>query len=49
METSEYSQEFNKIVKSFFNEDDLEIKYEVVGQKEEENKNSEFFKNRELF
>jgi DNA polymerase III gamma and tau len=44
METPEYSQEFTKIVKSFFNEDDLEIKYEVVGQKkEEENKNSEFF------
>ena len=44
METPEYSQEFTKIVKAFFNEDDLEIKYEVIGQKkEEENKNSEFF------
>ena len=44
METPEYSQEFTKIVKSFFNEDNLEIQYEVVGQKkEEESKNSEFF------
>lgn len=45
METSEYSQEFTKIVREFFNEDNLEIKYEVVGQKkDEENNNSEFFK-----
>ena len=44
METPEYSQEFTKIVREFFNEDNLEIKYEVVGQKkEEESKNSEFF------
>ena len=29
----------------FFNEDNLEIQYEVVGQKkDEENNNSEFFK-----
>lgn len=33
METPEYSQEFTKIVREFFNEDNLEIKYEVVGQK----------------
>ncbi|EGQ80140.1 DNA polymerase III gamma and tau [Fusobacterium animalis ATCC 51191] len=45
METPEYSQEFTKIVREFFNEDNLEIKYEVVGQKkDEENNNSEFFK-----
>ena len=45
METSEYSQEFTKIVREFFNEDNLEIRYEVVGQKkDEENNNSEFFK-----
>ena len=45
METTEYSQEFTKIVREFFNEDNLEIKYEVVGQKkDEENNNSEFFK-----
>lgn len=45
METPEYSQEFTKIVRGFFNEDNLEIKYEVVGQKkDEENNNSEFFK-----
>ncbi len=45
METPEYSQEFIKIVREFFNEDNLEIKYEVVGQKkDEENNNSEFFK-----
>ena len=45
METPEYNQEFTKIVKEFFNEDNLEIKYEVVGQKkDEENNNSEFFK-----
>jgi len=45
METSEYSQEFTKIVREFFNEDNLEIQYEVVGQKkDEENNNSEFFK-----
>ena len=44
METPEYSQEFTKIVREFFNEDNLEIKYEVVGQKkDEENNNSEFF------
>ena len=45
METPEYSQEFTKIVREFFNEDNLEIQYEVVGQKkDEENNNSEFFK-----
>lgn len=45
METPEYSQEFTKIVREFFNEDNLEIKYEIVGQKkDEENNNSEFFK-----
>ena len=45
METPEYNQEFTKIVREFFNEDNLEIKYEVVGQKkDEENNNSEFFK-----
>ena len=45
METTEYNQEFTKIVREFFNEDNLEIKYEVVGQKkDEENNNSEFFK-----
>ena len=45
METPEYSQEFAKIVREFFNEDNLEIRYEVVGQKkDEENNNSEFFK-----
>ena len=45
METPEYSQEFTKIVREFFNEDNLEIRYEVVGQKkDEENNNSEFFK-----
>ncbi len=45
METPEYSQEFTKIVREFFNEDNLEIKYEVVGQKkDEENNNSKFFK-----
>ena len=45
METPEYSQEFTKIVREFFNENNLEIKYEVVGQKkDEENNNSEFFK-----
>ena len=45
METPEYNQEFTKIVKEFFNEDNLEIQYEVVGQKkDEENNNSEFFK-----
>lgn len=45
METPEYSQEFTKIVREFFNEDNLEIQYEVVGQKkDEENDNSEFFK-----
>lgn len=33
METPEYSQEFTKIVREFFNEDNLEIQYEVVGQK----------------
>lgn len=45
METPEYNQEFTKIVKEFFNEDNLEIQYEVVGQKkDEENNDSEFFK-----
>ena len=45
METTEYNQEFTKIVREFFNEDNLEIQYEVVGQKkDEENNNSEFFK-----
>ena len=45
METPEYNQEFTKIVREFFNEDNLEIQYEVVGQKkDEENNNSEFFK-----
>lgn len=45
METPEYSQEFTKIVREFFNEGNLEIQYEVVGQKkDEENNNSEFFK-----
>ena len=45
METPEYSQEFTKIVREFFNEDNLEIQYEVVGQKkDEENNDSEFFK-----
>ena len=45
METPEYSQEFTKIVREFFNEDNLEIQYEVVGQKKDkENNNSEFFK-----
>ena len=45
METTEYNQEFTKIVREFFNEDNLEIRYEVVGQKkDEENNNSEFFK-----
>ncbi len=45
METPVYNQEFTKIVREFFNEDNLEIKYEVVGQKkDEENNNSEFFK-----
>ena len=45
IETPEYSQEFTKIVREFFNEDNLEIRYEVVGQKkDEENNNSEFFK-----
>ena len=39
METPEYSQEFTKIVREFFNEDNLEIQYEVVGQKK-----AEFFK-----
>ena len=50
METPEYSQEFTKIVREFFNEDNLEIKYEVVGQKkDEENNDSEFFKNIENY
>ena len=45
METPEYNQEFTKIVKEFFNADNLEIQYEVVGQKkDEENNDSEFFK-----
>ena len=45
METPEYNQEFTKIVKEFFNEDNLEIQYEVIGQKkDEENNDSEFFK-----
>ena len=35
----------NMIMGNEFNEDNLEIKYEVVGQKkDEENNNSEFFK-----
>lgn len=45
METPEYSQEFNEIVRKFFNENNLEIKYEIVGQKKyEENNHSEFYK-----
>ena len=44
METVEYSQDFVKIVRDFFNENDLEIKYEIVGQKkDEDNNSSEFF------
>ena len=44
METVEYSQDFVKIVRDFFNENDLEIKYEIVGQKKDEDRSgSEFF------
>ena len=44
METVEYSQDFVKIVRDFFNENDLEIKYEIVGQKKDEDSSgSEFF------
>lgn len=50
METPEYSQEFTKIVREFFNEDNLEIKYEVVGQKKMKKIIIlNFLKDRELF
>ena len=44
METPEYSEDFVKIIRDFFNENDLEIKYEIVGKKKDEaNNSSEFF------
>jgi len=44
METPEYSEDFVKIIRDFFNENDLEIKYEIVGKKKDESNNSsEFF------
>ena len=33
METVEYSQDFVKIVRDFFNENDLEIKYEIYSDR----------------
>ena len=45
MESEEYNREFTEIVRKFFNEDSLELKYEIVGQKkEEESGEMEFFK-----
>ena len=44
METPEYSEDFVKIIRDFFNENNLEIKYEIVGKKKDESNNgSEFF------
>ena len=45
MESEEYNKEFTEIVRKFFNEDSLALKYEVIGQKkEEESGEEEFFK-----
>ena len=45
MESEEYNREFTEIIRKFFNEDSLELKYEVIGQKkEEESDEMEFFK-----
>ena len=45
MESEEYNREFTEIIRKFFNENSLELKYEVIGQKkEEESGEEEFFK-----
>ena len=45
MESEEYNKEFTEIIRKFFNENSLELKYEVIGQKkEEESGEEEFFK-----
>ena len=43
--SEEYNREFTEIIRKFFNENSLELKYEVIGQKkEEESGEEEFFK-----
>lgn len=44
METPEYKNEFTEIVREFFNEPGIDIKYEVIGVKKEENSESDFYK-----
>ena len=45
METSEYSEEFLKITREFFNEDNLNIQYSLTGPKiNRESGDSEFHK-----
>ena len=45
METSEYNQEFTEILRNFFNENKLVVRYELIGQKKDkDDENFEFFK-----
>ncbi|MBS9775460.1 MAG: DNA polymerase III subunit gamma/tau [Fusobacterium sp.] len=45
METAEYQEEFTKIVREFFNEQKLILKYEIIGNKEKKEQNkTEFHK-----
>ena len=45
METTEYNNEFTEIIRTFFNEKNLQLKYEIIGEKKSEaNIETDFYK-----
>lgn len=45
METTEYNNEFTEIIRTFFNEKNLQLKYEIIGEKRSEaNIETDFYK-----